>query len=240
MALRSVLLAFLGATLSTGAWAADLPMRTAAAPPVPMIAPWSWTGLYVGGYAGGSFGSTKWTNINTPQQLSGNTSPSGFTGGGLVGYNYQIGAFVVGAEGEFGYDGRRGSNTFIATNGTLREAKFTGNDIGRIRARAGYAWGNMLIYAAGGVSFADGSLRLTNPANGFNQSVGNNFTGWNIGLGGEYAFTQNWIARLEYIYDGFGSHSYNYGFLANNNNFATRNLTWNENTVRVAVEYKFW
>jgi outer membrane immunogenic protein len=236
MKLRSILLASLGMTLATCAVAADLPMRTAAPAPPPVITPWSWAGLYLGAYAGGSFGTAKTSDVTVPSVRIGSPSLSSFTGGGLVGYNAQFSAFVLGAEGEFGYDARRGSSTY-STN--TRTAEFDGTYIGRIRARAGYAWGNILFYAAGGVSFANEDLKNTNIPGNFSLSVNHSFTGWNVGLGGEYAFTPNWIARVEYIYDGFGKQTYNFGSPAPRT-FDTKQVTLSENTIRAAIEYKFW
>jgi outer membrane immunogenic protein len=97
-----------------------------------------------------------------------------------------------------------------------------------------------LVYGAGGVSFADGTLRNTNTANvpPFSISVREEYTGWNLGLGAEYAFTSNWIVRGEYIYDQLGRETYNFGFPALMS-FDTKRVNLFENTVRGAVEYKF-
>src|ERR1700691_3463279 len=99
MKFRSYLLASAGVVLSTAALAADLPTRKEAPPPVPYVAPFTWTGFYIGGYAGGSFGSVDYSS----QFFSGGTVTSGgFDIGGLAGFNYQFGATVVGVEAEFG------------------------------------------------------------------------------------------------------------------------------------------
>ena|SRR5271168_1588766 len=61
MKFRSYLLASIGVSLSTAALAADLPTRKEAPPPVPYVAPFTWTGFYIGAFAGGSFGSPRIT-----------------------------------------------------------------------------------------------------------------------------------------------------------------------------------
>ena len=105
----SYLLASIGVSLSTAALAADLPTRKEAPPPAPYVAPFTWTGFYIGGFAGGSFGSVDWSS---PLFSGGTVTSGGFDIGGLVGFNYQFGgAWVVGAEGEFG--------AFINGNGNL-------------------------------------------------------------------------------------------------------------------------
>src|SRR5262249_49508476 len=96
------------------AFAADMPMK--APPPVPAPVP-TWTGWYVGGNLGASFGHVK-TDFNaapvTVTTIDGGTftspgftgtdilHPSGFIGGGQIGYNWQYSPLiVVGLEADF-------------------------------------------------------------------------------------------------------------------------------------------
>jgi outer membrane immunogenic protein len=264
--LRSVLLALVGVAASTAAIAADLPTRKAPPAPVPVVTPWSWTGFYVGGYVGGTFGSANWSDdgynyggTNYYWGTGGNSNTqAGFVGGGYVGANYQFNQFVIGVEGEFGYSGINSHGTTwtgnIAGTGPLAgnyalTSKFSDTGVGRLRGRLGYAVEpQLLLYVAGGWTWANTNTSLdgyccggnpTVPANVsyFNLSNNKSLDGWNIGVGGEYAFTPNWIARIEYIYDGFSkiSYGYNYGSYFGDN----RNLGLNINTVRVGLEYKF-
>ena len=77
--------------------AADLPIRSA--PPAPIVAAapiFTWTGFYVGVNAG--YG---WNDDADDVVFGATTIPGvsdddgGFIGGAQVGYNYQIGSFVV-------------------------------------------------------------------------------------------------------------------------------------------------
>ena len=240
----SYLLASIGVSLSTAALAADLPTRKEAPPPVPYVAPFTWTGFYIGAYAGGSFGSVNWTG---PLYSGGSNSPGGFDIGGLVGYNYQIGAAVLGAEGEFGYNTNGAGN--INTSGVVGgypfnlTDKFSDTGVGRLRGRVGYAvQPNTLLYIAGGWTFANSNTSVTgtccNYPNAFTVSENRWLNGWNIGGGAEYAFTSNWIVRGEYIFDGFTKYNYNYGYAPAS--FAESRQIWlNVNTLRAAIEYKF-
>jgi outer membrane immunogenic protein len=103
--------------------AADLSARPHYAPPYyappPVRSPWS--GFYVGGFVGGSIGHQKLDEHGANQFFATTgigstlTSPTsdpetpfgfsgyktGLTGGGFVGYNYQFGRMVVGAEADF-------------------------------------------------------------------------------------------------------------------------------------------
>jgi len=86
--------------LGTPVFAADMPIK---APPTAAKAPYSWTGLYVG-IAGG------WAKMNTttssgvlfPTTLPAYSASGGILGG-TIGYNWQIGASVLGVEGDLSW-----------------------------------------------------------------------------------------------------------------------------------------
>ena len=104
--------AFLG--LTVGAMAADLPARTAPIAPIAAVPIFTWTGFYVGAQVGYAFSDSDDNNLfdTAPFPVNGgifqvvNTGlfddedEDGFTVGGHVGYNFQFGAFVVGAEAD--------------------------------------------------------------------------------------------------------------------------------------------
>src|SRR5262249_49446725 len=89
-----------------------------AAPPSPPPAPvYNWTGWYVGGNLGSSFGTfntdfnvalvTVTTNFSNPFNIPGfagrdEVYPGGFIGGGQIGFNWQLSPlWVVGLEADF-------------------------------------------------------------------------------------------------------------------------------------------
>jgi outer membrane immunogenic protein len=246
MKFRSYLLASIGVSLSTAALAADLPTRKEAPPPVPYVAPFTWTGFYIGGYAGGSFGSVDWSS---PLFSGGTVTSGGFDIGGLAGFNYQFGATVVGVEAEFG--AFLNGNDSLSVHGVVGNNAFTINDkfrdtgVGRLRGRVGYAvQPNTLLYIAGGWTFANTNESITGACttcavpNTFNFSQNRWLNGWNIGGGVEYALTSNWILRGEYIFDEFTKYNFNYGYAPAS--FADNRQIWlNVTTSRGAVEYKF-
>jgi outer membrane immunogenic protein len=161
--------------------AADLPMR--AAPPAPIIAAapiFTWTGFYVGVNAGYGWSDDDFDAVD----FADDDNDGGFVGGAQVGYNYQIGSFVVGLEGDIQYAdfGRDGTFTFDDDGETVT-GEFDRSDwFGTVRARAGVAFGQALIYATGGFAFADDA------------------TGWTAGGGVEYAFTNNLSLKVEGLY----------------------------------------
>ena len=160
--------------------AADLPVR--AAPPAPIIAAapiFTWTGFYVGVNAGYGWSDDDFDTV----ALADDDNDGGFIGGAQVGYNYQIGSFVVGLEGDIQYAdfGREGA--FDVDGDGTEDGVFESSDwFGTVRARAGVAFDRALIYATGGFAFADDA------------------TGWTVGGGVEYAFTNNLSAKIEGLY----------------------------------------
>ena len=106
--------AALSAILGIGtASAADMPMQSYSN--APAIAPviYSWTGFYVGGNFGYSWGKANSDFTNTPigglaTTRSSSQNLNGALGGGQVGFNWQTNAFVWGVEADFqGTDQRK-------------------------------------------------------------------------------------------------------------------------------------
>jgi outer membrane immunogenic protein len=161
--------------------AADLPVR--AAPPAPIIAAapiFTWTGFYVGVNAGYGWSNNDFDAVDIADE----DDDGGFVGGAQVGYNYQIGSFVVGLEGDIQYADFGGELRFAdGDDADLDDDIFDRGDwFGTVRARAGVAFDRALIYATGGFAFADDA------------------TGWTVGGGVEYAFTNNLSAKVEGLY----------------------------------------
>jgi outer membrane immunogenic protein len=196
--------------------AADLPARSAPMAPiaVPAVPIFTWTGFYVGVNAGygwqnnedNSFFVPPGTFITAPA-ASGVVSfaeddGDGFVGGAQIGYNYQIGGFVVGLETDLQWADLGGSNngTAFVPAGfppTFVPAGSAGGVdwFGTVRARLGFAFDRALIYATGG--FAYGGVDTDNDTFGLVNSDDDVRTGWALGGGVEYAFTQNLTLFLE-------------------------------------------
>src|SRR5215213_6972646 len=93
------------ALAASAASAADLPIRTE--PPAPYIAPapiFTWTGFYIGANAGVGWNTNDENDVLFVPDVGfispGSNDDAVFVGGGQIGYNYQIGAFVLGAEAD--------------------------------------------------------------------------------------------------------------------------------------------
>jgi outer membrane immunogenic protein len=91
--------------------------------------------------------------------------------------------------------------------------------------------------------------RLTNvkPSTGALPFGGGSEAGWTAGGGVEYAFTDNWTAKFEYLYASFQSATCNAGSYSAGNaalaggfpGVAPATVSFHENIVRAGVNYKF-
>jgi outer membrane immunogenic protein len=189
---------------------------------------YNWSGFYIGGQVGG--GLMKQPNNGSSNQESGNltqfgigpllggSSPggngTGAIGGGQAGYNYQMGNWLFGVEGEGFWSGiKMASNrselnsdgTIFATSGTTikNTSDYT------IAGRLGIVFDRTLIYGKGGWAwgshdfFAFQTCCNTTPFTS-TASASGTLDGMMVGIGLEHALTQNWTIKLEYDYIGFG------------------------------------
>ena len=219
--------------------AADLPARTAPTPVfvAPVVS--GWDGFYAGSTYGYDFTKFRTTQAGGAAR---NVSKSGQSGGGFVGYNYQVGHVVVGAEGGIDLNLVRG-NTFGA--GGLPAHLDSLYDI-RLRARLGYEFGWFMPYVAGGAVINETYQSTVSPVNYYGtdkQSVG-----YTIGAGVDvkvnpaaYLGLQNGflasllgplIVRVEYIHDGLPTSTFAYKGIQNRTSSDT-------NLVRVALIQRF-
>ena len=202
--------ALLVATTFGTASAADLPMPDKAA--VPVVAPWSWTGFYLGGHIGGALEYSSFQDPFGAVSFGDSVTTTAFIAGGQVGGNYQIGNVVLGAEADLSWATSRGDETcfgisggaFFASNCSVDPTLFS-----TFTGRLGYAFGRTLVYAKGGAAWEHTSVDMAvnnNPGQHFLAS-NNNYGewGWTAGGGVEYALTPAWSLMLEYDYLGFGT-----------------------------------
>jgi outer membrane immunogenic protein len=181
----------LAAAVAMPSFAADLP-RPAYKNPV-YVAPFSWTGFYVGINGGYGFGKSNWTNT---LGSTGDFNIKGGLVGGTLGYNLQTGVWVWGIEGDLDASWIKGSADTACGTGNCE----TKNSwLGTARGRVGYAWDRWLPYLTGGAAF--GNIKMT-PGTGPSETKTQ--IGWTLGAGVEYAFMGPWSAKLEYLYADLG------------------------------------
>jgi outer membrane immunogenic protein len=210
---------------------------------------YEWTGFYIGLSAGGGFGlggidnkvTSAFCNVVfvgsgcNPDQVSSaavaavpggfDTHPSGFIGGGQIGYNYQMAWFVWGVEADFSGADIRGSGSKTVTAqvvgfpNTVTIAG-TGNQkldwFGTLRARVGVVpFTPLLVYATGGLAYgqvsADATLSETINGPCFcgasptaTVSTSSTRWGWTAGGGIEWMFAPHWSLKGEFLYYNLG------------------------------------
>jgi opacity protein-like surface antigen len=203
------------------------------APPAPVVVAYNWTGFYIGAYAGATWGDSDWTFVGI-----GTTTDPRFAGaavGGQVGFNYQVGSWVFGVEGDIGWANAKGAKA--CPNGFFFTCQTHVDQIAMVTGRVGYASDRSLFYVKGGFATADVELQTHfNPQSqplligllvppcagpvtfgqfGFQASstcpverASRNASGWTVGAGFEFGLTDNWSARGEYMYYDLGTERY--------------------------------
>jgi outer membrane immunogenic protein len=192
------------ALVSGSAMAAD--MRPAPAPaPVytkaPMMAPlFTWTGCYIGGNGGGLWAKKDWTETGSGEAQS-SVDISSWLAGGQVGCNYQVSTWVFGIQGDYDWTNASASAADAEFIGATDSTKI--KSLASVTGRVGMAWDRFLGYVKGGGAWESDEYTIS--ILGFSSAASETRTGWTIGVGGEYAFT-NWLTGFaEYDYYDFGT-----------------------------------
>ncbi len=191
-----------------------------------MVPVYSWTGAYIGANLGAHFGTDSTTTATDAAGFGaagaasidsltpGSVKLAGLEGGGQVGFNLQFSPIVVGFEADAQWLGGSATRTIAGFGGGLAAGdQFTtaANSawLTTFRGRLGAAFNRALLYVTGGgaysfVNFTDsfGSFGNTSIATVSNNS---GVLGWTVGGGLEWALSENWTARGEYLYVNFGS-----------------------------------
>ena len=159
-----------------------------------------WEGFYVGLNAGGLWGNTSAaiTENNTGGGFMGNSG--GFEGGAQGGYNWLLGPVLLGGEVDFqgstnngGLGGGAGPSMIAATTTLPWFSTF--------RARAGYPVGSVMPYVTAGAVWGEQTIAGYDTAVGaFNAS--NDFWTYTVGAGVEGHVSDQWTAKLEYLWIG--------------------------------------
>jgi opacity protein-like surface antigen len=184
------------------------------APPPP--AAYNWNGFYIGAYLGADWGHTSWNFVGTGATIDPHFA--GLLGGGEIGYNYQVGKWVFGVEGDVGRTNARGAQP--CPTGFFYNCEINTNWLSTATARVGYAyWDRLLTYVKAGAVIAQDRADIvcdtgSRPTGGIvdgcpSQSDSKTRTGWTVGWGTEFGLTQNLSVKTETMYFDLGSDRYN-------------------------------
>lgn len=204
----------------------------------PQSGVYDWTGFYVGGHTGWNrahrIGGEQ-ENVSADHQ----TYDTGLSGA-QIGYNYQIGRFVIGAEisGSLPW---KGSSWAEACDGFgFVDCRMRQEWSSQFLARLGYAAGDgrFLPYVAAGVALT--RLKLSYEAFGVPYGTASTMPGVVFGAGFQYAFGNGWSAGLEYLYTSYANQDFSSvahtGFPGDYSDDQSRLTT---QTVRFVANYKF-
>lgn len=245
---------FLAATALVSAAAMTTAARAADESP----AAYDWSGFYLGLNAGAGFNNSKVTHnfdYTGPDVTDGGTAgeinslldgiganlssnESAFTGGALMGYNWQQDSFVFGFEADMNYVGfgkKRTSDisddlndlgVLLGDPGAGEEeldadirTSFGADWFATMRGRVGFAADNFLFYGTGGLAYGkmEASVKIdATELDDADPDVNRYYTGstsatnlgWTVGAGMEYGI-DNWSLGIEYLYVDLGSSDWN-------------------------------
>ena len=176
--------------------------------------------------------------------------PTSFLGGGQVGFNYQIQNIVVGAESDLSYTGLDTTAGVFGPPRTTESLAFTpdinSHWLSTIRGRFGTSVDRLLVFATGGLALGGRNVNngytILSP-DGQDFSIGNTSriaAGFAFGGGLEYALTNHWTLKGEYLYADLGAGgSFLPGDTAIPINTGYHQVDLSEKVVRAAINYKF-
>ena len=220
--------------LSASALAADLP--SAKGPAIYSVPVFTWAGFYAG--VNGGYAYSKMTTTDQDYYDYGGSrdlTKSGFTAGGQLGYNFQMGAFVYGLEADASYVG--GSRKDVGNfNSFSSKAGF----LGTVRGRVGLAMDRALLYVTGGLAYGNAKSGYGyNNNNAVTATSGGTSVGYALGAGLEYAFSDHWTARVEGLYANLGSKTVSCNPTYCGTSTARFKFENSSNLLRVGINYKF-
>jgi opacity protein-like surface antigen len=260
---RLVIALLTGCLVAGKSVAAELPL---AGPPQlyypgPLL-PVEWTGLYFGVNAGYGLAKGSSTTLftgalaggtTTPLGLGatelsgtnvfGSSSPRGAIAGGQMGFNWQRGMLVFGAEMDGQWSGQQAAASVVCTPECTATSTVKIKSVATGRARVGLAFDWLLPYVTAGAALVnvDDSLTLTAAgATGVFKALSTTSLGWTAGAGADVALSSNWSARFEYLHieaNGLKPTISIPGILGAG--IASESASYRDDILRVGLNYRF-
>lgn len=214
--------------------------------PMPLA---NWNGFYVGANFGAAHGRSE--NSLLIPTLSGEqfvSAPSGFLGGGQIGYNWQASNWLFGLEADFQGTGQEDTVCVLLCStpaGGLFALEQSLPWFGTVRGRVGYATGPTLLYLTGGLAFGKVESDVTELLGGVvaAHSFSETKTGWTLGGGVERPFDffglfggPNWSIKAEYLYVDLGEVTNSYAQAGLPHTFSS-DVT--SHVFRTGINYRF-
>lgn len=188
------------------------PMPAAPAP-APMAKKGAFAGMLVGGQLGYATGTGRYTETELLAPLRTARSDMGgcgFLGGLNMSYNMQWNKTVLGLETTFNWSGLKGKGQTIPLIGSsLVENELKQKHAWDVALRLGMTPAdNVLAYMKLGVAFSKWDSRTVNASIGSNRAS-KTLTGFQAGLGTDFAMGDRFSVGAEYTFTQYGSFRYN-------------------------------
>jgi outer membrane immunogenic protein len=257
--------AFVAIAATSVASAADLAARPYTKAPVMVEPIYNWTGFYIGGNVGYSWGRSSDTSTLTNGAgtvlftSADRANMDGVIGGGQIGYNWQVQNWVWGLEADIQASGQKGGRDFLCPTGVCTPGALIlvapGPAVpvsldqklewfGTVRGRLGVlVTPNVLFYGTGGLAYGEVKTTETIGLVPATFSHSDTRVGYTVGAGVEGAIGGNWTAKLEYLWVDLGKTSGSFlttipalGGGVLSSNYSSR-IT--DNIVRVGLNYRF-
>lgn len=226
--------------------AADMPVKAPIRPAAPVVIPYNWTGLYIGGHLGCAWADQTIKRITVeddepPESAFVNigTNSNGCFGGGQIGFNYQFANNVVlGIEADASWGKLKSSGAAPEGDEELIPFNQELKSFGTVRGRLGYAFGQWLPYVTGGWAWGRNKLTVYAFDDDLITSDTRTHSGWTVGAGLEYLINRNWSVKVEYLYLDLGTETYN-NVAFFDAAFPGADLDLKLHTVKLGLNYKF-
>lgn len=243
-------------SLTGSASAADLAARPYTKAPAVAAAPvYDWSGMYVGGAAGGAWHTTSgdFYNAFPPGFFWRTDSRSDWIAGGFAGIQKQWSNFVLGVEGGWNALGNSFASTVAGGFGTscglvpvVESCRSRIADIGYIGGRAGFAWDRWMVYGQGGYARARietdvfmNAAAFGLPAGAAVSAVKADHSGWYAGAGFDYAVLDYLILGVDYKHYQFDSVRHDCDAACFTAFLDNRNVSAKADSVMGRVSFKF-
>src|SRR6516225_6700551 len=177
--------------------------------------------------------------------LFSSSSPRGGIAGGQIGFNWQAGMVVFGAELDAQWSGQSDTVSLICTPprpGCTASEAIKIRSLTTGRARVGLAFDWLMPYVTAGAALVNARDDLTVNVGGVSAlfpPLSNTSLGWTAGAGVDIALSSNWSARLEYLHiraNDLTSSVAIPGFLGAGT--AAESAAYRDNIVRVGLNYR--
>jgi outer membrane immunogenic protein len=186
--------------MSQAALAAGIAVKAGPPPPPPF----TWTGCYFGAFTGyKSGGVQEYGDVTLAGAPLGSYDLiDGLAVGGEVGCQYQTGVWVFGIVADGAWTSLSGKGFPPNTDYDMTAEE---NWFGTVRGKLGFAINHWWGYVTGGWAWSEWkqqAYRRVAPAG--REEDTQTIDGWVLGVGMDYAFTNNWVFNAEFLYIDYG------------------------------------